>query len=179
MNHQDPMELIYKNMRFLITHNQINANLNNCIEELKKYHNNKSMCCCSVAQSCPTLCNTMDCSMPGFPGHHQLPEFTQTQVHWVGDAIQPSHPLSSPSPPAFNLSSIRVLHYVMEVSQTHFHWVNDAIQPSHPLWLLSHPALSLSQHEGLFQWVSSSHWAAKILEPQYQSFQWIVRDDFL
>ena len=50
----------------------------------------------------------MDCSMPGLPVHHQLPEFTQTHVHWVGDAIQPSHPLSSPSPPAFNLSSIRV-----------------------------------------------------------------------
>ena len=54
----------------------------------------------SVAQSRPTLCNPMDCSMPGFPVHHQLPEFTQTQVHRVGDAIQPSHPLSSPSPPA-------------------------------------------------------------------------------
>ena len=46
----------------------------------------------------------MDCSIPGFPVHHQLPEFTQTHVHWVGDAFQPSHPLSSPSPPAFNLS---------------------------------------------------------------------------
>ena len=46
----------------------------------------------------------MDCSMPGFPVHHQLPELTQTHVHWVGDAIQPSHPLLSPSPPAFNLS---------------------------------------------------------------------------
>ena len=57
----------------------------------------------SVAQSCPTLCNPMDCSTPGLPVHHQLPEFTQTHVHWVGDAIQPSHPLSSPSPPAFNL----------------------------------------------------------------------------
>ena len=58
----------------------------------------------SVAQSYLTLCNPMDCSMPGFPVHHQLPEFTQTRVHWVGNAIQPSHPLSSPSPPAFNLS---------------------------------------------------------------------------
>ena len=58
----------------------------------------------SVAQSCPTLCNPMDCSMPGLPVHHQLPEFTQTHVHWVGDAIQSSHPLSSPSPPALNLS---------------------------------------------------------------------------
>ena len=56
----------------------------------------------SVAQSCLTLCNPMNCSTPGLPVHHQLPEFTQTHVHWVGDAIQPSHPLSSPSPPAPN-----------------------------------------------------------------------------
>ena len=54
----------------------------------------------SVAQSCPTLYNPMDCSMPGLPIHCQLPEFTQTHVHWVGDAIRPSHPLSSPSPPS-------------------------------------------------------------------------------
>ena len=58
----------------------------------------------SVAQSCPTLCDPMNCSTPGLPVHHQLPEFTQTHVHWVGDAIQPSHPLSSPSPPAPNPS---------------------------------------------------------------------------
>ena len=58
----------------------------------------------SVAQSCPTLCHLMDCSTLGRPVHHQLPELTQTHVHHVGDAIQPSHPLSSPSPPAFNLS---------------------------------------------------------------------------
>ena len=58
----------------------------------------------SVAHSCPTLCNPMECSTPGFPVHHELPEFTQTHVHRVGDAIQPSHPLSSPSPSTFNLS---------------------------------------------------------------------------
>ena len=58
----------------------------------------------SVAQSCPTLVDPMDCSTPGLPVHHQLPELTQTHVHWVSDAIQPSHPLLSPSPPAFNLS---------------------------------------------------------------------------
>ena len=58
----------------------------------------------SVAQSCLTLCNPMNCSTPGLPVHHQLPEFTQTHVHGVGDAIQPSHPLSSPSPPAPNPS---------------------------------------------------------------------------
>ena len=58
----------------------------------------------SVAQLCLTLCNPMDCSMPGFPVSRQLPELAQTQVHKVGDAIQSSHPLLSPSPPAFNLS---------------------------------------------------------------------------
>ena len=68
----------------------------------------------SVAQSCPTLCHPMNCSMPGLPVHHQLPEFTQTHVHWVGDAIQPSHPLLSPSPPAPNPSQHQGL----------FQWVN-------------------------------------------------------
>ena len=58
----------------------------------------------SVTQSCLTLCNPMDCSTPGLPVYHQLPEFTQTHVHWVGDASQLTHPLSSTSPPAFNLS---------------------------------------------------------------------------
>ena len=58
----------------------------------------------SVAQSCPTLCDPMNCNTPGLPVHHQLPEFTQTHVHQVGDSIQPSHPLSSPSPPAPNAS---------------------------------------------------------------------------
>ena len=58
----------------------------------------------SVAQSCPTLCDPMNCSMPGLPVHHQLLESTQTHVHQVSDAIQPSHPLSSPSPPVLNPS---------------------------------------------------------------------------
>ena len=95
----------------------------------------------SVAQSCSTLFDSMDWSMPGLPVHRQLPEFCQTHVHRVSDAIQPSHPLSSPSPPTFNLS----------------------------------------QHQGLFQWVSSSHQEAKVLEFQFQhqSFQWIRRTDFL
>ena len=95
----------------------------------------------SVAQSCPTLCDPMNRSTPGLPVHHQLPEFTQTHVHRVGDAIQPSHPLLSHSPPAPNLS----------------------------------------QHQGLFQWVNSSHEVAKVLEfqPQHQSFQWTPRTDLL
>ena len=60
--------------------------------------------CCFVAKSCLTLCNPMDCSMPGFPVHHQLLELAQIHVHHTGDAIQPSYSLSSPSPPTFNLS---------------------------------------------------------------------------
>ena len=63
----------------------------------------------SVAESCLILCNPMDCSTPGLPVHHQHPDFTQTHAHWAGDTIQPSHPLSSPSPPAFNLSQHRGL----------------------------------------------------------------------
>ena len=88
--------------------------LKQCIKEKKV----------SSAQSCPTLWDPMNCSMPGLPVYHQFPEFAQTHVHWVGDAIQPSHPLSSLYPPPFNLS----------------------------------------QHQGLFQWVSSSHQVAKVGE---------------
>ena len=63
----------------------------------------------SIAQSCPTLCDPMDCSMPSFPVHHEFPELTQTHVHPLGDAFQPSQPLSSPSPPTFNLSQYQGL----------------------------------------------------------------------
>ena len=76
----------------------------------------------SVTQSYLTLCDPMDCSMPGLPVHHQLLEITQTDVHWVGDAIQPSHSLSSPSPPSLNLSQhqglvkwVSSLHQVAKV----------------------------------------------------------------
>ena len=72
----------------------------------------------SVAHSCPTLCDPMNHSTPGLPVHYQLPEFTQTHVHRVGDAIQPSHPLSSPSPPALNLSQHQGL----------FKWVSSSHQ---------------------------------------------------
>ena len=88
-------------------------------------------CCCLATKSCLTLCSPTNCSTPGLLVLHYLPEFAQTYVHWVSDAIQTSHPLS----------------------------------PSSPL------ALNLSQHQGLFQWVSSWHQVAKVLELQHQSFQ--------
>ena len=79
-------------------------------------------CCCWVAKLCPTLCNSMNCSTPGFPVLHYLQEFAQTHVHWVNDAIQPSHPLLSPSPLALNLSEhqglfkwVSSLHQVAKV----------------------------------------------------------------
>ena len=81
----------------------------------------------SVTQSCPTLCDPMDCSLPGLPDHHQLPEFTQTHVHWISDAIQPSHSLSSPPPPAFNLSQYQDL----------FQWVRSSHQLAKVLDYLS------------------------------------------
>ena len=70
----------------------------------------------SVAQSCPTLCNPMDCSTPGFPVHHQLSELAQTHVHRVGDTIQSSHPLLFPSLPAFNLSQQQGLFQLISSS---------------------------------------------------------------
>ena len=101
----------------------------------------------SVAQSCPTLCDPMDCSMPGFPVYYQLPELAQTHVHWVGDAIQPSHPLSSPSPPALHLfqhqglfkwvSSLYQVAKVLEFQLQHrsFQWYPVGICKPDALWL--------------------------------------------
>ena len=114
----------------------------NCYGFIIMCFNMIQYCSCSVSRLCQTLLDPMNCSTPGFPALHCLLEFAQTHVHWVDDAIQPSHPLlpSSPSPPALN-----------------------------------------SQHQGLFQWVSSSHQMAKVLKLQlhHQSFQWILRVDFL
>ena len=95
----------------------------------------------SVAQSCLTLCDPWTAARQASLSITNSRSFTQTHVHWVGDAIQPSHPLLSPSPPAFNLP----------------------------------------QHQGLFQWVSSSHQVAKVLkfQLQHQFFQWTFRADFL
>ena len=80
--------------------------------------------CCSVTKSCLTLCSPMDCSTPGFPVLHCLPKFAQTHVHRVGDAIQPSHPLSSPSP-AFNLSQHR--SFPVNLFFEHIRWPNGAV----------------------------------------------------
>ena len=95
----------------------------------------------SVAQACPARCDPINCSILGFPVHHQL----------------------------------------LEIAQTHVKSVSDSIQPSHPLLLASPPAFKLSQHQGLFQWVSSSHHVANVLglQLQYRSFQWIFRMYFL
>ena len=80
-----------------------------------------------------------------------------------------------------SMTRFSVLHYLPEFAQTHAHWVNDPIQPSHPLSSPSPPALNLAQHQGLYQWVNSSHHLAKVLELQlqHQSFHWIFRNDFL
>ena len=86
----------------------------------------------SFAQSCPTLCDPMDCSTPGFPVHHQLLEFVQTHVHRVGDAIQPSHPLLSPSPPASIFPSIRVFsnESVLRITWPKYWSLSFSISPS-------------------------------------------------
>ena len=94
---------------------------------------------CSVIQLCPTLCNPMNHSMPGLPIHHQLPESTQTHVHWVGDAIQPSHPLSFPSPPALNLSQHQGL----------FKWVSSSHQVT--------KVLEFQLQYQSFQWTPRTH----------------------
>ena len=115
-------------------------------ERSKQHHYRPPRCCCcSVAQACPTLCDPLDCSTPGLPVHHQLPELTQTHVHWVGDAIQPSHPLSSPSPPAFNPSSIRVFS---NESVLCIRWQK--------YWRVSFSTSPSNEHSGLISlWVES------------------------
>ena len=89
--------------------------INHCIRHLNPsaswMYFNIHTCCCSVAKSGLTLCDPMDCSTPGFPILHYLPEFAQTYVHWVSDAIQPSHPLSPPSPPALSLSQYQIFFF--------------------------------------------------------------------
>ena len=93
----------------------------------------------SVAQSCPTICYPMNCSMPGLPVHHQLPESMWTHVHWVGDAIQPSHPLSSPSAPALGLSQHQGLS---NESVLHIRWPKN--------WSFSFNISPTNEHPGVF-----------------------------
>ena len=92
----------------------------------------------SVTQSCPTLCDPMNCSTPGLSVHHQLLEFTQSHIHRVSDAIQPSHPLSSPSPPAPNLSQHQSL---FNESTLHMRWPN--------YWSFSLSISPSKEHPGL------------------------------
>ena len=81
----------------------------------KKQHEVSDMCC-SVTKSCLTLCDLMDCSTPGSPVHRQLPQFAQAHVHRVSDAIQPSHPLSSPSPTSLNLPEMLVIFIMLYIT---------------------------------------------------------------
>ena len=92
-------------------------------------------CCCPVTQLCLSLCYPMDCSMPGLPAPHYLLEFVQVYVHWISDAIQQSHPLSSPSPPALNLSQHQGL----------FQWVS--------CWHQMAKILELQRQHQSFQWL--------------------------
>ena len=103
-----------------------------------------TFCCCSVTQSCLTLCNPVDCSMPGLPVHHQLPEFTQTHVHWVSDAIQPSHPLSSPLLPPSIFPSIRVLsnESVLHIRRPKY-WTFSIPMVFHPFSSITQSCLTL------------------------------------
>ena len=86
--------------------------------------------CCSILQSCLTLCDPMECNTPGFPVFQHLPEFIQTHVHWVGDAIQLSRPLSSPSPPAFNLFQHQGLSQKVSSSHQWTKYWSFSISPS-------------------------------------------------
>ena len=115
----------------------------------------------SVAQSCPTLCIPMDCSRPGFLVHHQLPELVQTHVHWVGDTIQPSNPLSSPFPPAFNLSQHQGLfnESVLHIRWPKYRSFNFSISPSNEysgLISLGWTALISLQSKGLSRFLSNT-----------------------
>ena len=108
---------------------------------------------CSVTQLCPTLCNPVKCSMPGFPVLHDLPEFAQTHAHWISDAIQPSHPLSSPSPLALSLFQHQDL----------FQWIGSSCQVAKVLELqLQHQCFQwLFRVNILWDWLIWSSWCPR------------------
>ena len=120
----------------------------------------------SVDQSCPTLCDPMNCSTPGLPVHHQLPKFTQTHIYWIDDAIQPSHPLSSPSAPAPNPSQ----------HQSLFQWVNSSHEVAKVLeFQLQHQSFQWTPRTDLLQnGLVGSPWSPKDSQepsptPQFKS----------
>ena len=139
----------------------------------------------SVTQLCPTLCDPMEWSIPGLPVHHQLSEFTQTHVHRVSDAIQPSHPLSSPSPPVFNLSQ----HWGLFQCVSSSHQVAKVLK----YWLFATPwtaaykapplSSTISQSLHKFMPVTSTISSSAVLfsfcQHQGALFQWIFRIGFL
>ena len=149
----------------------------------------------SVAQSCPTLCNPMNHITPGLPVHHQLPEFTQTHVHRVSDAIQPSHPRSSPSPAMSQIYLLYLQHTGSSLCHAGSFLAAHSLAVLHTntyllsLWCYLTISSSITPFSfcpqsfpasgGLFQWVSSLYQVAKVLQFQHQSFQWIIRVDFL
>ena len=118
-----------------------------CFRQIKWFAGISSVQFSSFAQSCPTLCDPVNHSTPGLPVHHQLPEFTQTDAHRVGDAVQPSHPLSSPSPPAPNPSQHQCL----------FHRVNSSHQVAKVLEFQL-------QHQSFQFWSKLSHFYGNVLK---------------
>ena len=128
----DAMNLVFSTLRFKPAFSLPSFSF---IKRLFCYSSLSAIQFSSVAESCPVFCDPMDCSMPGLPLHHQLLELTQTHVLWVDDPIQPSYPLSSPSPPAFNLSQHQGL----------FKWVSSSHQVAKVLdFQLQHQS---------FQWI--------------------------
>jgi len=163
--------------------------------------------CCSVAQSCLTLCNSMDFSTRGFPVLHYLPEFAQAHAYWVSDAIHhlifvipfSSCPQSFPASWSFFFSVYFLFYFIFKLYITVLVLPNIKMNPPQvymcsPSWTLLpppspfHPSgpsqCTSPKHpvlcaSNLFQWVDTSYQVAKVLKLQYQSFQWIFRVDFL
>ena len=132
----------------------------------------------------PLICTSVICSQYPVFLHPEFPQGSPegvAAVWWMLSSVQLSHVWLFATPWTATHQASLVYHQLPELAQTHVHRVSDAIQPSHRLSSTSSPAFNLSQHEGLFQRVSSSHQGAKVLEPQlqHQYFQWIFRTDFL